>query len=717
MAVDYKLTCIIVDDFTTRSISEFAGYDIQYYDYAKSYTSYTSDYHGKYNGYDYGDVDSSGILQQTVDYDWFNLNSLTGQSLSSFTEYSYAGASTGNLTGLYYGYDPEVVDNYYYDNIDAINSWTQATPGHGDWVLKAFTDSLNDKSDVEIIAVDIDYDSSGDLDSLFATTTLNGNAVPFLTWLYTNSALNDLHQANESHLLVGINASFTYSSTQAISAVNNLISGDMFIVQAAPNVNSPGTDWGQYLTDVINVGAWNVDSNNYVLAADINSIDTVDVYANGYIQRAGWGEGSNFGTSFATPRVFGGVVNYFDSEVLPLLDSRALELPDPSYNLSQAEETIVTNEIISAISSKYLVTLSGLENPLGPLNISLETINDYGAQPIVVPISSPDFGYTLTSVQQFANHSPTGSVTITGTPVQGETLTASNSISDTDGIGSITYRWYASGSDTSIGTGSTYTLTETHVGKTITVKAEYIDGYETSETVVSAATNSVSNITAPTANLMGTASADTLTGGAGDDLITGLGGTDLLYASSGNDILDGGDGRDTVSYSGNGSDYTFSKVGDAWQFYKPSGSGTDTVYNNVERLSFADGTLGLDTVSGSSGVMYRLYKAAFDRVPDAPGLGHNIRLMDGGLTLAQMSDAFVVSAEFTNTYGALSNAQFINQLYLNVLDRTPDAPGLAWNVNLLNTTHTRHEMLSGFSESAENQAAVIGQIQDGIWFT
>ncbi len=135
----------------------------------------------------------------------------------------------------------------------------------------------------------------------------------------------------------------------------------------------------------------NVDSNNYVLAADINSIDTVDVYANGYIQRAGWGEGWSFGTSFATPRVFGGVVNYFDSEVLPLLDSGALELPDPSYNLSQAEETIVTNDIISAISSKYLVTLSGLENPLGPLNISLETINDYGAQPIVVPTSLTDF--------------------------------------------------------------------------------------------------------------------------------------------------------------------------------------------------------------------------------------------------------------------------------------------------------------------------------------
>ena len=166
-----------------------------------------------------------------------------------------------------------------------------------------------------------------------------------------------------------------------------------------------------------------------------------------------------------------------------------------------------------------------------------------------------------------------------------------------------------------------------------------------------------------------------------------------------------------VRYNTNGTlDTTFGTLSQ-----NSSSDGTDTL-TGIERLSFADGKLGLDT-SGNSGQMYRLYKAAFDRVPDAPGLGHNIRLVDGGLTLAQMSSAFVVSAEFTNTYGALSNAQFINQLYLNVLDRTPDAPGLAHNLNLLNTTLTRADMLAAYSESAENQINLIGQIQDGIWFT
>jgi hypothetical protein len=493
MTTDYKLTCIIIDDFTSRSLSEFSAYDIQYYDYAKSYTSYTVDSYGYYLGYDYGDVDSYGIVPGSESYNWYNLNDLTGQSLSSFTGYNYSGTSTGNFTNLYYGYDPEVLDYYYYQNIDAINDWSQSAPGHGDWVLKAFTDSLNDRTDVEIIAIDIDYDSSGDLNSLFASTTLNGKTVPFLTSLYTYSAFNDHHQPNEYHLLVGINASFTYESSQAIAAVENLLSGDMIIVQAAPNVNSTGVDWGQYLPNVVNVGAWNVDQNGYVLAANINSIDTVDVFANGYVQRSGWGSGWSFGTSFATPRVFADVVNLFDSNLLPLLDAGA-PIPDSTLNLTQDEEITITNQIISEITSSYMVTLAGISDLIGPLNVSDKTIDDYGTQPIVVPISAANFGYILTNAQQFVNSSPTGSVTISGTPTQGQILTAANTLADVDGMGTVSYQWRADGTNISGATSTTFTLTQAQVGKAITVVGSYTDGFSTAESIASSATAAVANV-------------------------------------------------------------------------------------------------------------------------------------------------------------------------------------------------------------------------------
>ena len=213
-----------------------------------------------------------------------------------------------------------------------------------------------------------------------------------------------------------------------------------------------------------------------------------------------------------------------------------------------------------------------------------------------------------------------------------------------------------------------------------------------------------------------TTMADPFTGSTGNDALTGGTGNDTLTGGAGNDILDGGAGIDTAGYTGNRANFTVTASGTGFTVADTTGAnGTDTLVN-IERLSFTDGWLGLD-ISGTSGQMYRLYKAAFNRIPDAPGLGWNIGLVDGGLTLAQMSAAFVASAEFSSTYGSLTNTQFLDQLYLNVLGRPADAVGPAWSLNLLDTNAVdRPGMLAAYSESAENQAAVIGQIQDGIWF-
>jgi len=207
-----------------------------------------------------------------------------------------------------------------------------------------------------------------------------------------------------------------------------------------------------------------------------------------------------------------------------------------------------------------------------------------------------------------------------------------------------------------------------------------------------------------------------LSGGEGDDTFDGGIGDDNLDGGPGDDMLSGGEGNDTATYSGNRANFNLTQSGSSHIVNDITGiNGTDTLIN-VERISFADGTLAFDT-NGNAGGIYRLYRAAFDRVPDAPGLGHNIRLADAGLTLGQMSSAFVQSAEFTNTYGSLSDEQFVTRLYQNVLHRAPDQPGLTHNLSLLSSNLTRADMLAAYSESAENQAALIGQIQDGIWFT
>ncbi|MEC4722904.1 DUF4214 domain-containing protein [Noviherbaspirillum sp. CPCC 100848] len=211
----------------------------------------------------------------------------------------------------------------------------------------------------------------------------------------------------------------------------------------------------------------------------------------------------------------------------------------------------------------------------------------------------------------------------------------------------------------------------------------------------------------------GLAGADTFTGSAGKDFIRGY---------DGDDRIDGGGGIDTAVYSGNLADYTIMAITDGptitgYSVHSSANNEGTDILVNVERLRFADATVGIDT-SGNGGQAYRLYQAAFDRVPDAPGLGAQINGLDNGMSLLQIAQNFIDSAEFGMRYGAgLSNEAFVTQLYANVLDRAPDAPGLAVQVNALNSGMSRAQLLVNFSESAENQANIIGVIQDGFVFS
>jgi hypothetical protein len=199
---------------------------------------------------------------------------------------------------------------------------------------------------------------------------------------------------------------------------------------------------------------------------------------------------------------------------------------------------------------------------------------------------------------------------------------------------------------------------------------------------------------------------------SGDDVLHGNSFANALEGFAGKDTIDGGAGTDTAVYSGAMSDYTRTVASDGSMDVKGP-DGEDTLVN-VERLQFNDYTLAFD-ITGTAGEAYRIYQAAFDRKPDLGGLGYWISTIDGGATLQQVAASFISSPEFTSKYGNLDNAHFANQLYLNVLHRDPDPGGLAfWQGVLDHGSSTRADVLAGFSESAENQANVIGSIQGGI---
>ncbi|MCU1371562.1 MAG: hypothetical protein JWO77_2756 [Ilumatobacteraceae bacterium] len=97
----------------------------------------------------------------------------------------------------------------------------------------------------------------------------------------------------------------------------------------------------------------------------------------------------------------------------------------------------------------------------------------------------------------------------------------------------------------------------------------------------------------------------------------------------------------------------------------------------------------------------RLYTAVFNRLPDPSGLAYWLKKRRAGATLNEIAAAMTASNEFTTTYGKLTNAQFVDLVYNNVLKRSPDASGRTYWINKLNGGFKRSAVMAQFSESNE----------------
>ncbi|MYM71929.1 DUF4214 domain-containing protein [Duganella sp. FT134W] len=191
-------------------------------------------------------------------------------------------------------------------------------------------------------------------------------------------------------------------------------------------------------------------------------------------------------------------------------------------------------------------------------------------------------------------------------------------------------------------------------------------------------------------------------------LLVGTGSNDVLTAGAGNQLVVGGTGLDTLQLSGSSASYSLSASGSTVTLTDTRANGATDLLSGVERLTFADGALALDT-AGMAGSIYRLYVAALNRAPEDAGMGFWLYHIDHGTPLESIANGFAYSAEFLRTYGAdSSNATFVTLLYNNVLQRAPDASGLQFWTDALANDVTRAQVLLGFSESAEG-VALIGQ--------
>ncbi|MCU1369887.1 MAG: Ig family protein [Ilumatobacteraceae bacterium] len=108
----------------------------------------------------------------------------------------------------------------------------------------------------------------------------------------------------------------------------------------------------------------------------------------------------------------------------------------------------------------------------------------------------------------------------------------------------------------------------------------------------------------------------------------------------------------------------------------------------------------------------RLFQAYFLRLPDKSGLAYWTGKSRAGKKITEISGEMARSNEFTRRYGTLTNRQFVEQIYLNVLGRTGDTAGInSWTAKLDAKTKTRGEVMVGFSESSE----YIRKTKEQVW--
>ena len=224
---------------------------------------------------------------------------------------------------------------------------------------------------------------------------------------------------------------------------------------------------------------------------------------------------------FAALRADGSVVTWGTIGTVPTgqldgtIDVVELQANGNAFSALRADGSVVTWGYSSQGGDSSAVKgslLSGVE-----VFANVNTNDFYTAKDKVIPPTPP-------------KPNAAGTLTIEGKAIENETLTAINKITDVDGLGKMSYQWLADGVSITGSIQPTYVLSQTDVGKNISVSAYYVDGKDVAENVISSSVT-VANINdKPTGNVI--ISGNTAKG-------------QILTAS---DTLDDKDGMGVVSY-------------------------------------------------------------------------------------------------------------------------------------------------------------------------
>lgn len=203
---------------------------------------------------------------------------------------------------------------------------------------------------------------------------------------------------------------------------------------------------------------------------------------------------------------------------------------------------------------------------------------------------------------------------------------------------------------------------------------------------------------------------------AGNDILIGGEHNDIFIPGFGRNEVRGGEGTDTLVL-----DMTLKSLkisGDPNGVMNIVYEGGSVALSGVEILAVRDGIFSLVGPIAELGErqfvdeITLLYRAGLGRDLDAPGLEYWFSALSNGTDLDRMALSLIDSAEFADRFGTpdtLSDGDFVDVLYLNVLGRQGESGGVAYWEEQIASGASRADLLMAFAYSEENRANAFAQ--------
>ncbi|MBF0439716.1 MAG: hypothetical protein HQL93_11425, partial [Magnetococcales bacterium] len=429
----------------------------------------------------------------------------------------------------------EVIDSNASSTLYDISNWDQANWDHTANTLSGVKNATVNLPPVingvpaNVVAENTSYSftpSATDQDSANLTFSIQ-NKPSWATFNATTGTLNGTPGFSDSGNYTNIIISVTDGLATVTLPTFSIVVTDVNTLPWISDIpNQSGQEDGVIGEINFTVGDLDTPASNLIVTATSSNIDLIPTDSS-YLILGGSDTNrtltikpaaNKHGTAQITISVSDGtfsVNNTFSVEVAPVNDPPTSDGTPPIQatpgvvqgGILTVNNTLADVDGLGTISYKWQVSVDGFTNWTDIAGATANTFtltqNEVGKY-IRSVASYTDGQGTAESVTSSAtsavtnlNDPPTGSVTITGTATQGQTLTATNTLADLDGMGTIGYQWKADGIAISGATNSTLILAESQVGKAITVVASYIDGQGTTESMTSTATGSIANVNDP----------------------------------------------------------------------------------------------------------------------------------------------------------------------------------------------------------------------------